>query len=83
MAPIPEHPPNPAKYCSHKVAIANLARSINNPGFGMQIKHLHDPLTGKKGGKKKNPRKKRPYSGVLTQQMIEAREAEKQRINEV
>ena len=56
MAPIPESPPNPAKYCSHKVAIANLARTINNPGLGNPVQHIHDPLIGKKGGKKKTAR---------------------------
>lgn len=64
------------------MAIVNMAKIMNNPGYSHQFKHVHDPTSGKKGIKKR-PRKKRPYSGVLTQQMIEAREAEKRRINEV
>ena len=84
MAAIPDLPPNPAKYCSHKPAIANLAKVMSNPGYHSNMfKHVHDPSTpGKKSGKKK-VRKKRPYSGILTQQMLEAREAERRRINEV
>ena len=84
MAAIPDLPPNPAKYCSHKVAIANLAKVMSSPGYHPgQFRHVHDPSQpGKKSGKKKS-RKKRPYSGILTQQMIESRENERQRINEV
>ena len=84
MAAIPDLPPNPAKYCSHKVAIANLAKVMSSPGYHPgQFRHVHDPSQpGKKSGKKKS-RKKRPYSGILTQQMIESRENERHRINEV
>ena len=84
MAAIPDLPPNPAKYCSHKVAIANLAKVMSSPGYHPgQFRHVHDPSQpGKKSGKKKS-RKKRPYSGILTQQMIESRENERQRINQV
>ena len=84
VAAIPDLPPNPAKYCSHKVAIANLAKVMSSPGYRPgQFRHVHDPSQpGKKSGKKKS-RKKRPYSGILTQQMIESRENERQRINEV
>ena len=35
------------------------------------------------GQKKKVKKKKKPFSGVLVSQMLAAREAEKQRINEV
>merc|ERR1719464_2473450 len=77
-------PPNPAKYCSHKGAIANLAKVMSSPGYRPgQFRHVHDPSQpGKKSGKKKS-RKKRPYSGILSQQMIESRENERQRINEI
>ena len=75
--------PNTAKYCKHKEAIVNLAKILSTPGLANQFKHVHDPSGGKKGGKKRSSRKKRPYSGLLTPQMVEAREAEKRRINEV
>ena len=74
--------PNPAKYCKHKEAIVNLAKIMSTPGLAGHFKHSHDPSGGKKGGKKRS-RKKRPYSGLITPQMLEAREAEKRRINEV
>jgi hypothetical protein len=35
------------------------------------------------GQKKKVKKKKKPFSGVLVSQMLAAREAEKQRINEI
>ena len=81
IAPIPVTSlPNPAKYCSHIGAIANLAKIMSAaPGYASQFQHVHDPAVSKKGSKKRS-RKKRPYSGVLTQQMIEAREAERRRV---
>ena len=82
IAPMPILAPNPAKYCKHKEAIVNLAKVMSTPGLAGQFKHVHDPSGGKKGGKKRT-RKKRPYSGLITPQMLEAREAEKRRINEV
>jgi hypothetical protein len=82
MAPISLPPPNPSKYCSHREAVANLAKILTNPSIANQLQHVHDPSNGKKGGKKRT-RKKRPYSGLLTAQMVQAREAEKKRINEV
>ena len=81
--PMPILTPNPSKYCKHKEAIVNLAKIMSTPGLANQFKHVHDPWGGKKGGKKRSSRKKRPYSGLLTPQMVEAREAEKRRINEV
>ena len=82
LPPLTLLPPNPAKYCSHREAVANLGKIMNNPAWIGQIQHVHEPLSGKKGAKKRT-RKKRPYSGILTPQMIEAREAERKRINEV
>ena len=72
------------RYCSHRESVANFGKMLNNsPSWtNGQIQHLHDPSNGKKGSKKRT-RKKRPYSGLLTQQMIEARETERRRINEV
>ena len=54
----------------------------NTPGMERKIHHIHNPIIPKKGVRK--PRKKRVYANLmLTQQMIEAKEAEKRRINEV
>ena len=54
----------------------------NTPGIERKIHHIHNPIIPKKGVRK--PRKKRVYANLmLTQQMIEAKEAEKRRINEV
>ena len=55
VAAIPDLPPNPAKYCSHKVAIVNLAKIMSNPGYHPgQFKHFHDPShPGRKSGKKR------------------------------
>ena len=54
----------------------------NTPGIERKINHIHNPIIPKKGVRK--PRKKRVYANLmLTQQMIEAKEAEKRRINEV
>ena len=89
MPPLTLAPPNPAKYCSHRESVAAFGNMLNHqpswagPAGGMPtIQHRHEPATGKKGAKKRT-RKKRPYSGILTQQMIEAREIERRRINEV
>ena len=91
MPPLMLAPPNPAKYCSHRESVATFGNMLNHQpswagpaaAVGMPyIQHRHEPATGKKGAKKRT-RKKRPYSGVLTQQMIEARETERRRINEV
>ena len=95
LPPLTLAPPNPAKYCSHRESVAAFGNMLNHqqqqswgagPASGMPstiIQHRHEPATGKKGANKKRTRKKRPYSGILTQQMIEAREAERRRINEV
>jgi hypothetical protein len=54
----------------------------NTPGIERKIHHIHNPIIPKKGVRK--PRKKRVYANLmLTQQMVEAKEAEKRRINEV
>ena len=54
----------------------------NAPGFDRKIQHIHNPIIPKKGVRK--PRKKKVYANLmLTQQMLEAKEAEKRRINEV
>ena len=48
----------------------------NTPGIERKIHHIHNPIIPKKGLRK--PRKKRVYANLmLTQQMIEAKEAEK------
>ena len=95
LPPLTLAPPNPAKYCSHRESVAAFGNMLNHQpswagpaaamaagGMPPTIQHRHEPATGKKGAKKRT-RKKRPYSGVLTQQMIEARETERRRINEV
>ena len=75
-------PPNPSRYCSHRNSIAAMSAYENTPGIERKIHHIHNPIIPKKGVRK--PRKKRVYANLmLTQQMIEAKEAEKRRINEV
>ena len=75
-------PPNPARYCSHRSNIAAMSSYENTPGFDRKIQHIHNPIIPKKGVRK--PRKKKVYANLmLTQQMLEAKEAEKRRINEV
>ena len=64
--------------------MANLATVLSGGGdtAAHRINHIHDPVIGKRGAKKRT-RKKRPYSGLLTPEMLEAREAERRRINEI
>ena len=79
---ISHSPPNPSRYCSHRNNIASMSAYENTPGIERKIQHIHNPIIPKKGVRK--PRKKRVYANLmLTQQMIEAKEAEKRRINEV
>ena len=75
-------PPDPSRYCSHHNSIAAMSSYENTPGINRKIHHVHNPIIPKKGVRK--PRKKKVYANLmLSQQMIEAKEAEARRINEV
>ena len=81
-APVSLSPPNPSRYCSHRSNIVAMSSYESTPGLDRMIQHIHNPIIPKKGVRK--PRKKKVYANLmLTQQMLEAKEAEKRRINEV
>merc|ERR1719400_277788 len=69
--------------CKHQGSTLALAQIQNNTGFA--IRHYHNPTfnRARDGLKRKVKKKKKPFSGVLVSQMLAAREAEKQRINEI
>eukprot|EP00090_Calanus_glacialis_P002090 TRINITY_DN11563_c0_g1_i1.p1 TRINITY_DN11563_c0_g1~~TRINITY_DN11563_c0_g1_i1.p1 ORF type:complete len:2112 (+),score=439.27 TRINITY_DN11563_c0_g1_i1:899-6337(+) len=69
--------------CKHLNSTVALAQIQSSTGFA--VRHYHSPVFNKTkdGQKKKVKKKKKPFSGVLVSQMLAAREAEKQRINEI
>ena len=71
------------KHCAHKKTISALAMRDKTNRFMEKINHIHNPNDGKKGGKKKNRQRQKPFPGLKVSEMLEAREAERQRINEV
>merc|ERR1712130_211870 len=69
--------------CKHASDTLAIAQIQNSTGFA--VRHHHNPIFSKtkESVKKKTKKKKKPFSGVLVSQMLAAREAEKQRINEI
>ena len=69
--------------CKQHSSTLALAQIQSNTGFA--IRHYHNPTFNRTrdGVTKKVKKKKKPFSGVLVSQMLAAREAEKQRINEI
>ena len=80
---MPATQPGAPAQCKHQGSTLALAQIQNNTGFA--IRHYHNPTFNRTrdGLKRKLKKKKKPFSGVLVSQMLAAREAEKQRINEV
>ena len=80
---MPATQPGAPAQCKHQGSTLALAQIQNNTGFA--IRHYHNPTfnRARDGLKRKVKKKKKPFSGVLVSQMLAAREAEKQRINEV
>ena len=80
---LPATPPGAPAQCKHQGSTLALAQIQNNTGFA--IRHYHNPTfnRARDGLKRKMKKKKKPFSGVLVSQMLAAKEAEKQRINEV
>ena len=81
---MPASQPGAPSQCKHQGSILALAQIQNNTGFA--IRHNHNPTFNRaRDGVKRSKvkKKKKPFSGVLVSQMLAAKEAEKQRINEV
>ena len=80
---MPASQPGAPAQCKHQGSTLALAQIQNNTGFA--IRHYHNPTfnRARDGLKRKMKKKKKPFSGVLVSQMLAAKEAEKQRINEV
>ena len=80
---LPATQPGAPAQCKHQGSTLALAQIQNNTGFA--IRHYHNPTfnRARDGLKRKVKKKKKPFSGVLVSQMLAAKEAEKQRINEV
>jgi len=74
---------NSPAQCIHQSKTLALAQIQSNTGFA--VRHYHNPTFNRTrdGVKRKVKKKKKPFSGVLVSQMLAAREAEKQRINEI
>merc|ERR1719266_1508251 len=80
---MPATQPGAPAQCKHQGSTLALAQIQNNTGFA--IRHYHNPTfnRAREGLKRKVKKKKKPFSGVLVSQMLAAKEAEKQRINEI
>merc|ERR1719412_254433 len=81
---MPASQPGAPSQCKHQGSILALAQIQNNTGFA--IRHNHNPTFNRaRDGVKRSKvkKKKKPFSGVLVSQMLAAKEAEKQRINEI
>eukprot|EP00095_Tigriopus_kingsejongensis_P001379 snap_masked-scaffold205_size259573-processed-gene-0.2 protein:Tk01379 transcript:snap_masked-scaffold205_size259573-processed-gene-0.2-mRNA-1 annotation:"methyl- -binding domain protein 5-like isoform x4" len=73
----------PSRYCAHKKVLSNLAAMDKTPAFMTRINHVHNPVIDTKRGPRRTKKKVKAFSGMKVAQMLEAREVERQRINEI
>ncbi|XP_059092531.1 uncharacterized protein LOC131887828 [Tigriopus californicus] len=73
----------PSRYCAHKKLLAGLAALDKTPAFMTRIQHIHNPVISTKRGPRRTKKKVKAFSGMKVAQMLEAREVERQRINEI